>query len=107
MLHGMSVRLRLPVGAPHRALLVQVPGPPRASGVPLQDFLYLVDDQNEVVRRSVKWGQEHDGLTVVKEGLNPGDRVIVGWTEVPRPGDVVKAKPVSMPGRQVETSAPK
>ncbi len=106
-LHGMSVRLRLPVGAPHRALLVQVPGPPRASGVPLQDFLYLVDDQNKVVRRSVKWGQEHDGLTVVKEGLNPGDRVIVGWTEVPRPGDIVKAKPVWMPGSQAETSAPK
>ena len=93
--------------APHRALLVQVPGPPRASGVPLQDFLYLVDDQNKVVRRSVKWGQEHDGLTVVKEGLNPGDRVIVGWTEVPRPGDIVKAKPVWMPGSQAETSAPK
>ena len=107
LLHGMSVRLRLPVGAPHRALLVQVPGLPRASGVPLQDFLYLVDDQNKVVRRSVKWGQEHDGLTVVKEGLNPGDRVIVGWTEAPRPGDIVRAKPVSMPGSQAETAEPK
>jgi membrane fusion protein, multidrug efflux system len=47
MLHGMSVRLRLHVGAPHRALLVQVPGPPPASGVSLKDFLYLVDDQNK------------------------------------------------------------
>jgi multidrug efflux system membrane fusion protein len=46
MLLDMLARLRLPVGAPHRALLVQVPDPPPASGVPLQDFLYLVDDQN-------------------------------------------------------------
>ena len=107
MWHGMSVRLRLPVGAPHRALLVQVPGPPRASGVPMQDFLYLVDDQNKVVRRSVKWGQEHDGLTVVKEGLKPGDRVIVGWTEVPRLGDIVRPKLVSMPGSQSEPATPK
>jgi multidrug efflux pump subunit AcrA (membrane-fusion protein) len=75
--------------------------------VPLQDFLYLVDDQNKVVRRSVKWGQEHDGLTVVKEGLNPGDRVIIGWTEVPRPGDIVRAKLVSMPGSQSEPATPK
>ena len=47
-------------------------GPAGRSGVPLQDFLYLVDDQNKVVRRSVKWGQEHDGLTVVKQRLETG-----------------------------------
>jgi RND family efflux transporter MFP subunit len=107
MLPGMLVRLRLPVGAPHRALLVQVPGPPPPTGVPLQDFLYLVDNQNKVVRRSVKWGQEHDGLTVVKEGLKPADRVIVGWTEVPRPGDIVRAKTVSIPASQSKPATPK
>jgi membrane fusion protein, multidrug efflux system len=107
MLPGMVVRLRLPVSAPHRALLVQVPGPPPVSGVPRQDFVYLVDDQNKVVRRNVKWGQEHDGLMVVKEGLKPGDRVIVGWTELPRPGDIVRAKLESMPGSRSEPAAPK
>jgi RND family efflux transporter MFP subunit len=104
---GMFVRLRLPVGAPHRALMVRVPGPPARSGVPTQDFLYLVDDQNKVVRRSVKWGQEHDGLMVVSGGLQPGDRVIVDWTEVPRSGDIVRAKLVSMPKSQSEPAAPK
>jgi RND family efflux transporter MFP subunit len=104
---GMFVHLRLPVGAPHRALLVKVPGPPAGSGLPPQDFIYLVDDQKKVVRRSVKWGQEHDGLIVVKKGLKPGDRVIVGWTEVPRPGDIVRAKLVSMPASQSEPATPK
>jgi multidrug efflux system membrane fusion protein len=121
---GMSVRLRLPVGPAHRALLVRVPGPPRAHVATPKDyqdyldrylnddqnkqvFLYLVDDQNKVIRRSVKLGQEHDGLTVVKEGLKPGDRVIVGWTEVPRLGDIVRPKLVSMPGSQSEPATPK
>jgi RND family efflux transporter MFP subunit len=107
LLPGMFVRLRLPVGAAHRALLVKFPGPPAMSGVSAQDFLYLVDDQNKVVRRSVKWGQEHDGLTVVSRGLQPGDRVIVGWTEVPRPGDIVRAKLITMPSRQSEPTPPK
>jgi len=95
---GLFVRIRLPVGAAHRALLVKYPGPPAEPGAPPQDFVYLVDDQNKVVRRSVKWGQEHDGLIVVSEGLKPGDRVIVGWTEIPRPGEMVHAKLVDMPG---------
>jgi multidrug efflux pump subunit AcrA (membrane-fusion protein) len=92
---GLLVRIRLPVGAAHRALLVKYPA---GAGAPPQDFVYLVDDQNQVVRRSVKWGQEHEGLFVVSAGLKPGDRVIVGWTEIPRSGDRVQAKLVDMPG---------
>jgi RND family efflux transporter MFP subunit len=105
--HGMTGRVRLFVGPAHPALLVKVPRSEAASGAPLQDFLYVVDDQNKVVRRSVKWGQEHDGLREVRDGLKPGERVIVGWTEVPRPGEVVQAKWVEMPGRQSESPAPK
>jgi serine/threonine protein kinase len=92
---GMSVRMRLFVGPAHPALLVKEPS--SESGAPLPDFLYVVDDRNKVVRRSVKWGQEHDGLREVREGLHPGERVIVGWTEVPRPGQIVQAKWVEMP----------
>ncbi|HEY7312713.1 MAG TPA: efflux RND transporter periplasmic adaptor subunit [Gemmataceae bacterium] len=104
---GLFVRIRLLVGPPHPALLVKVPGSEAASGAPSQDFLYVVDDQNKVVRRRVKWGQEHDGLREVREGLKPGERVIVGWTEVPRPGEIVQAKWVEMPGSQPESAAPK
>jgi RND family efflux transporter MFP subunit len=104
---GMVVRIRLPIGTAHQALLVKVPGPPAGSGAAPLDFVYLVDDQNRVIRRSVKWGREHDGLTVVSDGLKPGDRVIVGWTEVLRPGDVVQAKLVNMPGSQRDSVAPK
>jgi serine/threonine protein kinase/biotin carboxyl carrier protein len=102
---GMSMRMRLFVGPAHPALLVKEPD--SESGAPLPDFLYVVDDQNKVVRRSVKWGQEHDGLREVREGLQAGERVIVGWTEVPRPGEIVQAKSVEMPGSEPEDAAPK
>jgi hypothetical protein len=104
---GLFVSIRLLVGAAHPALLVKEPASEAASGAPLPDFLYVVDDQNKVVRRSVKWGQEHDGLRVVREGLKPGERVIVGWMEVPRVGEIVQAKWVDMPSSQPESAAPK
>ncbi len=104
---GLFVSLRLPVGSAHPALLVKHPGPSGGSGGSPQDFLYLVDDQNKVVRRRVKWGQEHDGLRVVREGLKPGDRVIVGWTEVPRVGEIVQPRWVDMPGSQPESAGSK
>jgi RND family efflux transporter MFP subunit len=104
---GLSVHARLPVGAPHPALLVKRPGKKEGLEAPLEDVLYLVDERNKVVRRSVKWGQEHDGLTVVTEGLQPGDRVIVEWTEVPQPGQIVQANLVEMPGSRPKAAAPK
>jgi RND family efflux transporter MFP subunit len=103
---GLSLRARLPIGAAHPALLVKHQGQETiVQGMP--GFLYLVDDQNKVFRRAVKWGQEHYGLTVVSEGLKAGERVIVGWTEIPRPGDVVNAKLVEMPGSQPKSPAAK
>jgi RND family efflux transporter MFP subunit len=104
---GLLLRARLAVGAAHPALLVKYPGPPAGPGAAPQESLYLVDDQNKVVRRGVKWGQEHDGLTVVREGLQAGDRVIVGWTEVPQPGQLVTPRLVEMPGNRPPPAAPK
>jgi serine/threonine protein kinase/multidrug efflux pump subunit AcrA (membrane-fusion protein) len=110
---GLFVRIRLHVGSAHPALLVKYPRPSAGPETPPQDFvypqdfLYLVDDRNKVVYRSVKWGQEHDGLRVVSEGLKPGDRVIVGWTDVPRRGDMVESNLVEMPGSEPKSAAPR
>jgi multidrug efflux pump subunit AcrA (membrane-fusion protein) len=94
---GMSVRLRLPIGPAHRALLIKAPVPIGETRTP--DFVCLVDDRNTVVRRQVKWGQEHDGLWVVTEGLQPDDRVIVSEPQL-RPGDIVQPKLIDMPGSE-------
>jgi hypothetical protein len=67
----------------------------------------VVDAQNQVVRRRVQWGQEHDGLTEVRKGLQAGDRVIVAPTEAPQPGDVVWVKQVEMPGSEAKSAAAK
>jgi RND family efflux transporter MFP subunit len=110
LMPGMLVQIRLLVGAAHRALLVkQTRGPAVAGTTPLQgdDFLHVMDEQNQVVRRRVKWGQEHDGLTEVREGLQAADRVIVGWTEAPQPGEIVQVKQVDMLGREGKSAAAK
>jgi RND family efflux transporter MFP subunit len=90
---GLFARVRVPVGAPHKAVLI----PEEAIGSDLgQRIVYIVDDANIVVSREVVVGAKHDGLRVVTEGLRPDDRVVVeGRTRV-RPGQTVKpvvAKP--------------
>ena len=89
LLPGLFVRIRLPVGAPHQALLI----PESALGTDQgQKFVYLVDGQNKVVYRRVVIGPLIDDLRVIEEGLQPGDRVITHGLQRVRPGLTVKPK---------------
>jgi RND family efflux transporter MFP subunit len=91
---GLFVRIRLPVGDAHKALLVTE----RALGTDQgQKFLYTVNDKNEVVYRPVQVGAVHDGLRVIERGLAPGERVIVNGLQRVRPGVTVDPKLVDMP----------
>jgi len=57
--------------------------------------LSLVADDGTVVRRNVVLGPQEAGQWVVKDGLEPGERVIVdGWQRV-QPGQRVDAHPVA------------
>jgi RND family efflux transporter MFP subunit len=91
---GQFCRIRVVVGPPHQALLV-VQG---AIGSD-QDrtFLYVVDDQNKVVRREVTLGSEHEGLQVIASGLQPNERVIINGIQRVKPGAVVSPQEVPMP----------
>jgi RND family efflux transporter MFP subunit len=90
---GLFARVRVPLGAPHRALLVT----DRAFGTDQgQKFVYVVNDKNEVDRRLVTLGQMHDGLRVVESGLHPGERVIINGLQRVRPGVVVDPRPGDM-----------
>jgi RND family efflux transporter MFP subunit len=81
---GLFARIRVPIAAPHDALLVN----DRAIGTD-QDkrFIVVVNDKNEVERRIVEVGQLHDGLrevyrfrTVIEPG--PDGKVVTRKVEV-------------------------
>jgi RND family efflux transporter MFP subunit len=91
---GFFGRLRMPVGPPHRALLVSERALDSDQG---QKIVYVVDKDNKVVTRSVRLGALHDGLREVADGLRLGERVIVNGLQQVRPGATVEPKLVPMP----------
>ncbi|MFO0919786.1 MAG: efflux RND transporter periplasmic adaptor subunit, partial [Planctomycetaceae bacterium] len=70
LLPGFFVRVRTPVGLPHKSLLVTERALDTEQG---QKIVYVVNDQHEVVARPVKLGVLHDGLREITDGLEPGD----------------------------------
>ena len=67
---GMFVRVRLPTGAPHPALLV----PEQALGTDQgQKFLYVLTAQDEIAYRPVEVGKVHDRQRVISQGLAPAN----------------------------------
>lgn len=88
---GFFGRIRIPGSGKYLALLI----PDRALGSDqAQKFLYVVNGGNKVEFRPVKTGPMIDGLRVVKEGLRPGEQIIVEGLLRVRPGVVVDAKQV-------------
>ncbi|MHB8971693.1 MAG: efflux RND transporter periplasmic adaptor subunit [Pirellulaceae bacterium] len=93
---GMFVRIRLPIGKPHQALLVSEKALGTDQG---QKFLYTVDAQNLVQYRRVQVGPlQTDGLRVIEDGLQPGEWVLVSGLQLVRPRLEVKPERTSMTG---------
>ncbi len=103
LMPGMFVRIHLPLDLPTPSLLVAE----RAVGTDQgQKFLYVVEKNNTVQYRHVTLGQlQGNGLQVVKEGLQPDDRVVVSGLQLVRPGMKVQSETVSM--TEPDTLAPK
>ncbi|MGA2616698.1 MAG: efflux RND transporter periplasmic adaptor subunit [Thermoguttaceae bacterium] len=105
LLPGMFVRIRLPIGQPHPALLV-------VDRAILSDqdlkFVYVVDAQTKKVqsRRVTTGSLESDGLRVITDGLNADDLVVVGALQQVRPDTEIQTEPISMlsllPGREAK-----
>src|SRR5262249_11825041 len=71
---GLFVRVRLPLGDPHSAVLI----PERAIGTDQgEKFVYVVDDKDQARYRPLKLGAQPGQWREVKEGIKPGERVIV------------------------------
>jgi RND family efflux transporter MFP subunit len=86
---GMFVRIRLPVGKPKPSLVI----PEEALGSDQgQRYVYVLNEQDEVVYRAVKLGPQAGRLRVIEEGVKPDDRVVVSGLQRIRPGIKVAAK---------------
>jgi multidrug efflux system membrane fusion protein len=99
---GMFVRIRLPIGQPHDALLVIDRALGSDQGI---KFVYVLDKDNKVQYRRVSTGAlQEDGLRVIDTGLTLGDRVVVGAVQQVRPH--MKVEPDAMPMPSLAGQAP-
>jgi len=95
---GLFARVRVPIGGPHRGLLINERAVDTDQG---QKVVYVVNDKNVVDTRPVTLGSAQDGLREVTEGLRPSDRVVVNGLQQVRPGAAVVPKSVEMPVSRV------
>ena len=86
---GMFIRLHVPIGRPHPALLI----PEEALGSDQgQRYVYVLNEHDEVAYRRVKIGLLKAGRRVIEEGLGPTDRVVVSGLQRVRVGLKVQPK---------------
>jgi RND family efflux transporter MFP subunit len=109
---GLFARVRVPVGDPHKALLISDACVGTNQG---QKYVYVVDEHNEVVYRPVQLGALSDGLRIVEDGLRPGEHVVVGdgmlrvrpgVTVAPNEGKMVSVPAAAAGGNTTGPAAP-
>lgn len=91
---GYFARVKVPVSAPHGAVLVSDRVLDTDQG---QKIVYVVSADNKVAVRPVRVGALHDGLREIAGGLKPGELVIVNGLQQVRPGATVEPTLVDMP----------
>ena len=92
---GMFVRVRLPIGQPHQALLVIDRAIGSDQGL---KFVYVVDAEHKIQYRRLTTGAlQEDGLRVISQGLNADDWVLVGGLPQVRPHMQIQPEPMAMP----------
>jgi RND family efflux transporter MFP subunit len=104
---GYFARVRVPISAPHNALLISERALDTDQG---QKVVYVLDKDDRVISRPVRLGALHDGLREITDGLNPGERLIVTGLQQVRPGVTVEPNLVDMPaskaGKADQTARP-
>ncbi|NNJ79943.1 MAG: efflux RND transporter periplasmic adaptor subunit [Xanthomonadales bacterium] len=92
LLPGQFGRVVIKRGEPQMRMLI-------AQSSVLEDmqgrYVYIVNDENLVVRKNVTLGQRHGMNWVVESGLEEGDRVIVNGVQKVRPGLPAAPSPVT------------
>lgn len=89
---GLSVKVRIPIGEPYRAVLVPESAVGDDQG---QKFLLVVDAQDQVERRPVELGKLEGRLRVITKGIAPEERIMIRGLQLVRPGMKVVPKEVT------------
>ncbi|SDL05370.1 membrane fusion protein, multidrug efflux system [Modicisalibacter muralis] len=90
---GLFARLKLVGSARYDAVLIQE----TAVGTDLDHkFVLVLDDQQKVSYRQVELGPKVAGLRIVRDGLAPGDRIVVNGLQRVRSGMTVSPEIVPM-----------
>jgi RND family efflux transporter MFP subunit len=102
---GLFVRIRLPIGEPHEAVLIPDEALLSDQG---RKYVYVVNDKKEVAYRAVTCGQEIRTLRVINKGLSGNERVLVSGMQRVRPGTPVEVKeqPPPKPPSSLAKSTP-
>lgn len=97
MVPGLFARVQLGGGSGESALTKAVMIADRAVGTDQnRKFVFVVNADKKAEYRPVKLGPTVDGLRVVREGLKPGEIVVVNGLQRVRPGAPVTAEIVLM-----------
>ena len=97
---GMFVRVQVPIGTPHPALLVREESLGADQG---QRFVYLVNDANKIQYQRVQVGMARGNRRVIETGVKLTDKVVVTGLQRVRPGVEVTTKPYELPGQAEAT----
>ena len=91
---GMFVRIRLPIGQAHPALLAAERAVGSDQGL---KYVYVLDAENKAQYRRVTTGAPQDGgLRIIEQGLEPDDWVIFGGLQQVRPRMTVRPERTTM-----------
>jgi HlyD family secretion protein len=75
---GQSLRLRIELGMSSEELLLPVGGFYKDTG---GNWVFVLDNNNQAVKRDIKLGRKSPDYFEVLEGLQPGDKVITSSYE--------------------------
>jgi RND family efflux transporter MFP subunit len=93
MAPGFFARLRIPGSGEYEAMLIRDTALASDQG---RTFVWVVGPDGKVAQRNVAVGPLEDGLRIVREGLQPTDRVVVNGLMAIRVGTMVKAEEAEM-----------
>jgi RND family efflux transporter MFP subunit len=91
---GLFVRVHLPIGKPHTAVLIPSTVIGSDQG---RSFIYVINSEDEVVYRPVTVGPLFNGLRSITEGLNADERLIFDPESIRRVRPGSKVVPITDP----------
>lgn len=87
---GMNGTVRVENGAGSRSILIPFKAVTEQLG---EYYTYVVGDSSKVAQRKVQLGQQTGGFVAIKNGLQPGDKIVVEGVQNLKQGSVITTSP--------------